>query len=83
MYCEVPLQAPCAHSEAVDSPLTDLQKDYTKGSLDELIDVIIEGGAKIFVSAVGVPPKRVVDRLHEAGILYMVRLADLWPLVLC
>ena len=45
--------------------------DYTKGELDDLIDVIIEGGAKLFVSAVGIPPKYVVDRLHEAGILYM------------
>lgn len=31
--------------------------DYTGGNLDKLIDVIIEGGAKLFVSAVGVPPK--------------------------
>lgn len=45
--------------------------DYTKGKLDELVETIIEGGAKVFVSAVGVAPKRVVDRLHEAGVLYM------------
>lgn len=45
--------------------------DYTKGALDELVSVIIDGGAKLFVSAVGVPPKHVVDRLHAAGILYM------------
>lgn len=45
--------------------------DYTKGSLDQLIETIIEGGAKVFVSAVGIPPKHVVDRLHEAGVLYM------------
>ncbi|KAI0447328.1 2-nitropropane dioxygenase [Xylaria telfairii] len=45
--------------------------DYTKGSLDELVDIIIEGGAKLFVSAVGVPPKRVVERLHGKGVLYM------------
>ncbi|KAI1082948.1 2-nitropropane dioxygenase [Whalleya microplaca] len=45
--------------------------DYTKGALDELITTIIEGGAKVFVSAVGIPPKRIVDRLHAAGILYM------------
>lgn len=45
--------------------------DYTGGELDSLIDVVIESGAKLFVSAVGVPPKRVVDKLHEAGILYM------------
>lgn len=45
--------------------------DYTKGKLKELIDIIIESGAKLFVSAVGVPPREVVDRLHSAGILYM------------
>lgn len=28
-------------------------KDYTDGQLPELIDVIIEGGAKLFVCAVG------------------------------
>ncbi|KAK0652010.1 2-nitropropane dioxygenase [Cercophora newfieldiana] len=45
--------------------------DYTGGKLDELIDITIESGAKLFVSAVGVPPKRVVERLHAAGILVM------------
>lgn len=44
-------------------------KDYTKGSLDQLIDVIIEEKANFFVSAVGVPPKYIVDRLHKHGIL--------------
>jgi hypothetical protein len=39
-------------------------KDYTKGELPELIDVIIEEGASLFVSAVGVPPKFAVDKLH-------------------
>jgi len=45
--------------------------DYTHGKLDELIDVIIEEGASLFVSAVGAPPKWVVDRLHAAGIPVM------------
>lgn len=45
--------------------------DYTKGKLDELIGVVIESGAKLFVSAVGVPPKPIVERLHAAGIVYM------------
>jgi NAD(P)H-dependent flavin oxidoreductase YrpB (nitropropane dioxygenase family) len=45
--------------------------DYTKGKLNELVDIIIDSGAKLFVSAVGVPPQHVVDRLHKAGILYM------------
>lgn len=42
--------------------------DYTKGKLDELVSIIIESGAKLFVSAVGVPPKSIVDRLHKEGI---------------
>ncbi len=45
--------------------------DYTRGDLDTLVETIIAGGAKVFVSAVGVAPKRVVDRLHQAGVLYM------------
>ena len=45
--------------------------DYTHGQLDALIDVTIEGKARLFVSAVGVPPKRVIERLHAAGILVM------------
>ena len=45
-------------------------EDYTRGNLEQLIDVIIEGGAKLFVSAVGVPPKWAVDKLHAAGVLY-------------
>lgn len=45
--------------------------DYTHGQLDELIDVVIEEKAKLFVSAVGIPPDHVIKRLHEAGILVM------------
>jgi len=45
--------------------------DYTRGKLDELIDIIIENKARLFVSAVGVPPQWVVDKLHKAGILVM------------
>ncbi|KAF9886171.1 hypothetical protein FE257_011996 [Aspergillus nanangensis] len=45
--------------------------DYTKGALNDLTDVIIEEKVKLFVSAVGVPPKAMVDKLHAAGILYM------------
>lgn len=36
-----------------------------------MVDIIIESGAKLFVSAVGVPPKAVVDKLHAAGVVYM------------
>ncbi|PFH49109.1 hypothetical protein AMATHDRAFT_148403 [Amanita thiersii Skay4041] len=46
-------------------------KDYTNGQLPELIDVIIENKAALFVCAVGVPPKWAVDKLHEAGIPVM------------
>jgi len=45
--------------------------DYTKGQLPELIDVIIEEKVKLFVCAIGVPPKDVVDKLHKAGIPVM------------
>ena len=43
--------------------------DYTHGHLPELIDIIIESGASIFVSAVGVPPGWAVEKLHKAGIV--------------
>jgi len=36
-----------------------------------LLDVVIEEKASLFVSAVGVPPKRAVERLHAAGIPIM------------
>ncbi|KAK7934799.1 hypothetical protein PG985_000294 [Apiospora marii] len=45
--------------------------DYTAGKLDELVDITIESGARLFISAVGVPPKPVIDRLHAAGIYVM------------
>jgi len=43
--------------------------DYTGGKLPELIDIIIAAKPALFVSAVGVPPKWAVDKLHGAGIL--------------
>eukprot|EP00298_Acanthocystis_sp_HF-20_P023720 c3348_g1_i1.p1 GENE.c3348_g1_i1~~c3348_g1_i1.p1 ORF type:complete len:372 (+),score=175.71 c3348_g1_i1:41-1117(+) len=45
--------------------------DYTEGKLPELIDIIIKSGCRLFVSAVGVPPKWVVEKLHAAGIPVM------------
>ncbi|QMW48311.1 hypothetical protein G4B11_011829 [Aspergillus flavus] len=45
--------------------------DYMNGQLDALITVCIEEKAKVFVSAIGIPPKHVIDRLHANGILYM------------
>jgi NAD(P)H-dependent flavin oxidoreductase YrpB (nitropropane dioxygenase family) len=43
--------------------------DYTGGHLPELIDIIIESGAKLFVCAVGVPPKWAVEKLHANKII--------------
>ncbi|KAH9249806.1 hypothetical protein BASA81_012401 [Batrachochytrium salamandrivorans] len=43
--------------------------DYTHGQLGELIDIVIESKASVFVSAVGVPPGWAVEKLHKAGIL--------------
>ncbi|KAI0923629.1 hypothetical protein AcW1_006529 [Taiwanofungus camphoratus] len=45
--------------------------DYQKGQLPDLIDVIIEEKAALFVCAVGIPPKWVVEKLHKAGIPVM------------
>ena len=45
--------------------------DYTHGQLDALVEVVVEEGARLFVSAVGVPPARVVKRLHEGGVVVM------------
>jgi NAD(P)H-dependent flavin oxidoreductase YrpB (nitropropane dioxygenase family) len=45
--------------------------DYTRGQLPDLINVIIEEKTRLFVSAVGVPPREVVDKLHAAGIIIM------------
>ncbi|THH04700.1 hypothetical protein EW145_g5334 [Phellinidium pouzarii] len=45
--------------------------DYTNGQLPALTDVLIKNKVKLFVCAVGVPPKDMVDRLHAAGIPVM------------
>merc|ERR1719386_618926 len=45
--------------------------DYTHGKLGELTDIIIKEKAAIFVCAVGVPPRFMVDELHAAGIPIM------------
>jgi len=45
--------------------------DYTRGNLPQMADVMIEEGVKLFVTAVGVPPKWLVDKLHSAGIICM------------
>ena len=45
--------------------------DYTKGKLDQLIDILIEEKVPLFICAVGVPPKWAVAKLHAAGIICM------------
>ncbi|KAJ3211874.1 hypothetical protein HDU67_004199 [Dinochytrium kinnereticum] len=45
--------------------------DYTHGNLPELIDIIIEEKTRLFVSAVGIPPRWAVDKLHANNILVM------------
>ncbi|CAK0906718.1 unnamed protein product [Prorocentrum cordatum] len=45
--------------------------DYTHGKLDELTDIIVKEKAALFVCAVGVPPRAMVDKLHAAGIPIM------------
>ncbi|CAK4034470.1 2-nitropropane dioxygenase, partial [Lecanosticta acicola] len=50
---------------------SDVQYDLTAGTLDELIEIVIQSGARLFVSSVGVPPRAVVERLHANGVLYM------------
>mmetsp|Transcript_58358 Transcript_58358/g.125387 ORF Transcript_58358/g.125387 Transcript_58358/m.125387 type:complete len:353 (-) Transcript_58358:121-1179(-) len=43
--------------------------DYTHGHLPELIDIIVAEGARLFICAVGVPPKWAVDKLHAGGVV--------------
>ncbi|KAF8216694.1 2-nitropropane dioxygenase [Mycena galopus ATCC 62051] len=45
--------------------------DYRKGTLMELIEVIIEEKTSPFVCAIGIPPKHAVEWLHQAGIPIM------------
>ena len=68
------LQSQHAHIHILQVQIADLAHksyDYTKGKLDELVTIIIDSGAKLFVSAVGVPPAHVVRRRPDAGGRYM------------
>ena len=40
-------------------------------SLEQAADVIIEGGAKAFISGLGVPPPHLVKKFHDAGLKVM------------
>jgi NAD(P)H-dependent flavin oxidoreductase YrpB (nitropropane dioxygenase family) len=46
-------------------------KDYTGGQLQALVQVMIDEAVELFVCAVGVPPREVVDALHQNGTLVM------------
>lgn len=46
-------------------------KDYTKGKMGEITEILIKEGCGLFICAVGVPPKWMVDQLHAAGIPVM------------
>jgi NAD(P)H-dependent flavin oxidoreductase YrpB (nitropropane dioxygenase family) len=48
-----------------------VQYDYTNGVLPELTEVIIRSKAALFVCAIGVPPKDMVEKLHAAKIPVM------------
>ncbi|KAF3934977.1 hypothetical protein ABW19_dt0210226 [Dactylella cylindrospora] len=43
--------------------------DYTEGTAEAIVDVIIDEKAKLFISGLGSPPKHLVDKLHKAGIV--------------
>jgi len=51
-------------------------KDYTGGTLPELVDIIIEEKAALFICAVGVPPKWAVDKFHAAKIPVINMIGD-------
>lgn len=40
-------------------------------SLERTVDIIIEGGAKAFISGLGVPPPHLVKKFHDAGLKVM------------
>ena len=42
-------------------------KDYTRGTLHKLVEIMVREKPTLFVCAVGIPPKWVVDQLHLVG----------------
>ncbi|KKA27756.1 hypothetical protein TD95_001287 [Thielaviopsis punctulata] len=44
-------------------------RDYNGGRLDELLEVVAHSGARLFVSAGGLPPSQTIDTMHARGIL--------------
>lgn len=56
---------PHARRAEVGGTARKTNRDYTEGKLPELIDIIIEEKAALFVCAIGVPPKEAIDKLHK------------------
>lgn len=56
-------------NETIKASNPNPQYDYIGRNLSELLDIIISSGAKLFVSAVGIPPQWAIDKLHKAGVL--------------
>eukprot|EP00662_Eupelagonemidae_sp_cell21_P041863 gene41863-66071_t len=46
-------------------------RDYTGGQLGAMVDVMVEERVPLFVCAVGIPPKWVVEKMHAVGMLVM------------
>lgn len=46
-------------------------KDYTGGQLEKLVSMMIEERVPLFVCAVGIPPKWVVEKMHANGMSVM------------
>ncbi|KAL5606617.1 hypothetical protein BROUX41_003015 [Berkeleyomyces rouxiae] len=44
-------------------------QDYTGGRLADLLDIVADSGAKLFVAAAGLPSPETVVRFHEKGII--------------
>ena len=44
-----------------------MTSSHSEGRLPELIDIVVESGATLFISAVGVPPIWAVEKLHQVS----------------
>ena len=56
---------------AVGGSARKTNKDYTGGALEQLVQVMVDERVPLFVCAVGLPPRWVVDKLHSAGTIIM------------
>ena len=56
---------------AVGGSARSTNEDYTGGQLEALVQVMVEEAVPLFVCAVGIPPRWVVEKLHDHGQLVM------------